>query len=82
MTVCTICLEVREDANMQVLPCGHSFCKTCIEQSVFSLVCPAPSCTYMRRVKVVIDEADEVRNHTSKCKHHAVEKPLNYKVLE
>uniref|UniRef100_A0A915A290 RING-type domain-containing protein n=1 Tax=Parascaris univalens TaxID=6257 RepID=A0A915A290_PARUN len=57
--VCTICLEVKEDANMQLLPCGHSFCKECIEQSVFSLVCPAPSCTYMRRVKVVIDEADE-----------------------
>lgn len=76
MTVCTICLEVRGDANMQVLPCGHSFCKECIEQSVFSLVCPAPSCIYMRRVKVVIDEADEVSEHISKCEHRSLKHSL------
>uniref|UniRef100_A0A915PX73 RING-type domain-containing protein n=1 Tax=Setaria digitata TaxID=48799 RepID=A0A915PX73_9BILA len=59
MTICSICLECKHPNDMQTLPCSHIFCRDCISKCSASQLCPAPCCTHVRHVNVVIDEADE-----------------------
>uniref|UniRef100_A0A915AGC8 RING-type domain-containing protein n=1 Tax=Parascaris univalens TaxID=6257 RepID=A0A915AGC8_PARUN len=59
MVVCAICLATKEAVDMQTLSCAHTFCRECMTHCTASQLCPAPFCTYIRRVNVVIDEADE-----------------------
>lgn len=66
MTVCSICLRCKEPSSMQTLPCSHTFCKDCISKCTASQLCPAPYCTHLRHVNVVIDEADEGDEETQK----------------
>ncbi|VDK54832.1 unnamed protein product [Anisakis simplex] len=59
MVVCAICLAKKEVVDMQTLSCAHAFCRECMTHCTASQFCPAPFCTHIRRVNVVIDEADE-----------------------
>uniref|UniRef100_A0A0R3RHN0 RING-type domain-containing protein n=1 Tax=Elaeophora elaphi TaxID=1147741 RepID=A0A0R3RHN0_9BILA len=66
MAVCSICLECKESNDMQKLPCSHMFCKDCLSKCSTSQLCPAPCCTHVRHVNVVIDEADQDDEETRK----------------
>ncbi|VDN08067.1 unnamed protein product [Thelazia callipaeda] len=59
MNICSICFEFKQANDMQTLPCTHRFCKYCLSKCTASQLCPAPCCTHVRHVNVVIDEADE-----------------------
>lgn len=55
--MCEICQTAVAAADMQELPCRHSFCVNCLSR-VPGTLCPAKNCEFTRKTDIVVDEAE------------------------